>query len=71
MLMLANDAENNSITMEQTSKWQTHLPYLLLETLRVHNSISGNCKPQTINDLHTDVILGNRTTVSDKNSWDT
>ena len=24
--------------MQQTSKWQTHLPYLYLETLRVHNS---------------------------------
>ena len=59
MLMLANDAENTSITMQQTSKWQTHLPYLFLETLRVHNSLSGNCKPQTINNRHTDDILGN------------
>ena len=24
--------------MQQTSKWQTHLPYLHLETLRVRNS---------------------------------
>ena len=31
------------ITMQQTSKWQTHLPYLYLETLRVHNSFSEHC----------------------------
>ena len=33
-----------SITMQQTCKWQTHLPYLRLETLRVHNSFSENYK---------------------------
>ena len=30
--------------MQQTSKWQTQLPYLYLETLRVHNSFSQNYK---------------------------
>ena len=29
--------------MQQTSKWQTHLPCLHLETLRVHNSFSEHC----------------------------
>ena len=28
--------------MQQTSKWQTHLPYLNLLTLRVHNSLLGS-----------------------------
>ena len=31
--------KNTSITMQQTSKWQTHLPYLQLETLLVHKSL--------------------------------
>ena len=31
--------KNTSITIQQTSKWQTHLPYLQLETLLVHNSL--------------------------------
>ena len=30
--------------MQQASKWQTHLLYLHLETLRVHNSFSENYK---------------------------
>ena len=30
---------DTSITMQQTSKWQTHLPYLHLENLRVHKFI--------------------------------
>ena len=30
--------------MQITSKWQTHLPYLRLETLREHNSLSDNYK---------------------------
>ena len=31
------------MTMQQTSKWKTHLPYLHLETLRgVDNSMSNN-----------------------------
>jgi len=30
--------------MQQRSKWQTHLRYLHLETLRVHNSFSENYK---------------------------
>ena len=30
--------------MRQTSEWQTDLPYLDLETLRVHNSLSDNYK---------------------------
>ena len=34
---------NRWITMQKTSKWQTHLPYLHLETLRVHNSFSEHC----------------------------
>ena len=29
--------------MQQTGKWQTHLPYLHLETLRAHNSFSEHC----------------------------
>ena len=29
--------------MQQTSKLQTHLPYLYLQTLRVHNSFSEHC----------------------------
>ena len=45
--------------MQQTSKWQTHLTYLHLETLRVHNSFSENYKIRT-KDQHTDAILGNR-----------
>ena len=36
--------KNASITMQQTTKWQTHEPYLHLETLRVYNSLSENCK---------------------------
>ena len=31
---------DTSITMHQTSKWQTHFPYLHPETLRVDNSFS-------------------------------
>ena len=42
--------------MQQTSKWQTYLTYLHLETLRVHNSFSEN----RTKDQHTDAILGNR-----------
>ena len=51
MLILDENAEimpkfgqNTSITMQKTSKWQTHLPYLHLENLRVHNSWSDNFK---------------------------
>ena len=29
--------------MQQTRKLQTHLPYLYLQTLRVHNSFSEHC----------------------------
>ena len=54
MLILAKYAEvmflpfyvkfvkNASLTMQQTIKWQTHLSYLHLETLRVRNSFSEN-----------------------------
>ena len=34
---------NRWITMQQTSKLQTHLSYLYLQTLRVHNSFSEHC----------------------------
>jgi len=30
--------------MQQTIKWKTHLPYLHLETFRVHNSLFENYK---------------------------
>ena len=30
--------------MQQTSKWETHLPYLHVVTLSVHNSVSENYK---------------------------
>ena len=44
--------------MQQASKWQTHLLYLHLETLRVHNSFSENYKNSNKNQ-HKDAILGN------------
>lgn len=46
--------------MQQTSKWQTHLPFWHIETLilRVHNSLSDSYK--TINNEHADAILGNQ-----------
>ena len=53
---------HTSISVEKktkTSKWQTHLPYLHLGTLRVNNSLSDiNC--QTIKNQHEGTILGNR-----------
>ena len=52
--------KNTSITMQQTSKWQTHLPWLHLETLRVHNSFSENYKNSNKKTVGTDAILGNR-----------
>ena len=51
--------KNTSLTMQQTSKWQTYLSYLHLEILRVRNSFSENYKIQ-VNNQHTDAILGNR-----------
>ena len=30
--------------MQQTSKWEKHLPYLHVGTLRVYNSVSENYK---------------------------
>ena len=30
--------------MQQTSKWEKHLPYLHVVTLSVHNSVSENYK---------------------------
>ena len=38
--------------MQQTSKWQTHLTYLHLETLRVHNSFSENYKNSNKRPAH-------------------
>ena len=46
--------------MQQTSKWQTQLPYLHLETLRVHNSFSQNYKNSNQKNQHTDAILCNK-----------
>ena len=38
-------SKNISITMQQTNKWQAHLPFLHLEKyLRVHNLFSENYK---------------------------
>ena len=36
--------KNTSIAMQQTSKWEKHLPYLHVVTLSVHNSVSENYK---------------------------
>ena len=36
--------KNTSITMQQTSKWEKHLPYLHVVTFSVHNSVSENYK---------------------------
>ena len=30
--------------MQQTSKWQTHLPYLHLETLKMYNLLADDYK---------------------------
>ena len=38
--------------MQQTSKWQTHLTNLHLETLRVHNSFSENYKNSNKRPAH-------------------
>ena len=46
--------------MQQTSKWQTQLPYLHLETLRVHNSFSQNYKNSNQKNQHTNAILCNK-----------
>ena len=43
-LFYSNLVKNTSITMEQTSKWEKHLPYLHVVTLSVHNSVSENYK---------------------------
>ena len=42
------------------SKWQTQLPCLRLETLRVHNSFSENYKNSTKKNQLTDAILYNQ-----------
>ena len=44
--------------MQQARKWQTHLLYLHLETLSVHNSFSENYKNSNKNP-HENAILGN------------
>ena len=36
--------EPQYITMQQTSKWDKHLPSLHVVNLRVHNSVSENYK---------------------------
>ena len=36
--------KNTSITMQQTSKWQTHLPYLHLATLKMYNLLADDYK---------------------------
>ena len=45
--------------MQQTSKWEKHLPYLHVLTLSVHNSVSENLKFQR-KYQHMDAILDNR-----------
>ena len=54
--------KNTSISIyiyKKTNKWQTHLPYLHLETLRMNNSLS-DIKCQTIKNQRAGIILGNR-----------
>ena len=51
--------KNTSIAMQKSTKWQTHLPFLQLGTLRVHYhdySFSENYKNSSKNQ-HTDAIL--------------
>ena len=36
--------KNTSTSMKNTSKWQTHLPYVHVETFRAHNSLSNTFK---------------------------
>ena len=45
--------------MQQTSKWDKHLPYLHIGTLRVHNSVLKTIKIQR-EYQHTDAILDNK-----------
>ena len=49
--------------MQQTSKWQKHLPYLYVGTLRVHYLFSENYKNLN-KKQHTDTILDNRGSLS-------
>ena len=49
-----------SITMQRTSKWQTHLLHLHLETFKSHNSFSENYKNSNKKTAHRRYILGNR-----------
>ena len=43
LLFTLNDfGQNNSITKQQISKWQTNLPWLHLETLLVKKSICSD-----------------------------
>ena len=46
--------------MQRTSKWQTHLLHLHLETLKSHNSFSENYKNSNKKTAHRRYILGNR-----------
>ena len=46
--------------MQQTSKWEKHLPYLYVGTLRVHYLFSENYKNLNKKKQHTGAILDNR-----------
>ena len=46
--------------MQQTSKWQKHLTYLYIGTLRLHYLFSENYKNLNKKKHHTDAILDNR-----------
>ena len=39
-----NEVKTPQYVCNKHSKWQTHLPYLHLETSREHNSLSNNYK---------------------------
>ena len=49
-----------SLTMQRTSKWQTHLLHLHLENFKSHNSFSENYKNSNKKTAHRRYILGNR-----------
>ena len=44
LLFTLNLVKNTSITMQQTGKWQTHLPYLHLATLKMYNLLADDYK---------------------------
>ena len=41
---ILNEVKTPQYVCNKHSKWQTHLPYLHLETSREHNSLSNNYK---------------------------